>query len=82
MMTNGDHEGLIFSIPHSHEQLIIFLVHYLIPYFILENMKKRLPESPEYAEMRHRHAAFRFYHSLRLLRLYEIDISPTFAHVR
>ena len=52
MMTIGNHEGQIFSShPHTHDGYFFSLTtEYLILY--LKDMK-RLPENPEFAEMRH-----------------------------
>ena len=52
MMTIGDHERRIFlSHPHTHvEYFFLFTTKYLILYN--KDMKK-LPENPEFAEMRH-----------------------------
>ena len=51
LMTNGDHEGRIFlSHPHTNNGFFFLLTtKYLILYW--KNMK-RLPENPEYAEVR------------------------------
>ena len=50
MMTNGDRKGRIFlSHPHTNNGFFFLLT---IKYRIL-CLKKRLPEVPEYAEMRH-----------------------------
>ena len=52
MMTDGDREGQIFlSQPHTNNGLfLLFTTKYCILY--LKNIKS-LPESPEFAEMRH-----------------------------
>ena len=98
VVTNGDHEGRIFlSHPHTNNR-IIFLANYLIPHFILENTRKdfqkvlntlrcdMVTSFLHYNDVTDGRAAsvrlFVFYHSLGLVRLCEIDISPTFAHVR
>ena len=51
-LPSDDREGSIFlSHPHTHDGYIFFS-HHQIPSFILEDVK-RLPENPEFAEMRH-----------------------------
>ena len=52
MMTNGDREGRIFlSHPHTNNGFFFLLTtKYLILYW--KTSIKRLPENPEYAEMR------------------------------
>ena len=52
MMTSGDHEGRIsLSHPHTNNGFFFLLTtKYLILY---EKDMKRLPENPEFAEMRH-----------------------------
>ena len=50
VMTNGDREGWIFlSHLHMHNEFFVLLT---IKYSIFE-LKKKLPEVPEYAEMQH-----------------------------
>ena len=50
-MTIGDREGLIF-LSHSHTNNEFFCTP-LNTSFCIEKTWKRLPENPEYAEMRH-----------------------------
>ena len=53
MMTNGDHEGRIFFLSHSHMINGLFFLlttNYLILYW---KKIKRLPENLEYTEMQH-----------------------------
>ena len=46
VMTNGDPEGWIFlSCPYTNDGLFFFLTT-KYPNFIIENMKRRLPENP------------------------------------
>ena len=52
MMTNGDHEGLIF-LSHTHTNNGFFFLPPLNTSFILGKTWQRLPENPEYAEMLH-----------------------------
>ena len=52
VMIIGDREGRIFlSHPHTHDDNF-FLLTTKMPHFILEDVK-RLPENPEFSEMRH-----------------------------
>ena len=52
VMTNGDHEGRIFLF-HPHTNNRFFSCSPLNASFYIGNTWKRLPENPEYAEMRH-----------------------------
>ena len=53
VMTNGDREGQIFlSHPHTNNGSF-FLLTKNTSFYTGKIWKKRLPENPEYAEMRH-----------------------------
>ena len=57
MMTIGDRQGLIFlSYPHMNNGF--FSCSPLNTSFILEKLEKKLPENPEYAEIRHGDVTF------------------------
>ena len=90
MMTNGDHEGRVFlSHPHTNNGFFFLLTTKYS--FYIDKAWKRLPENPEYAEMRHgdviltlqrshgstcgKRAVFFFYLSLGLVWVCEIEIS-------
>ena len=52
-MTNGDHEGRIFlSQPHTNNGLFFLLTTWYLIYIGKKNLKKSLPENPEYDEVR------------------------------
>ena len=52
--TNGDHEGQIFlSHPHTNNGYFFLLTTKTSFYIGKKTHKNRLPENPEYAEMRH-----------------------------
>ena len=53
MMSNGDREGRIFrSHPHTNNSLFFLLTTISVSHLILEKTCKRLPEDPEFGEMR------------------------------